>query len=66
MSGGVFVLLLISLAMGMAGLLAFMWTLRHNQYDDMDGAAERILYDDDVPLTDDDMTDDDGDDSPQT
>ena len=59
MSGGVFVLLLISLALGMAGLLAFMWALRHNQYDDMDGAAERILYDDDVPLVDDDEDDDD-------
>ena len=27
-----------------------MWTLKSNQYDDLDGAAERILFDDDHPL----------------
>jgi cbb3-type cytochrome oxidase maturation FixS-like protein len=26
--------------------------LRSGQYDDLDGAAERILFDDDVPLKD--------------
>ncbi|TDR94069.1 cbb3-type cytochrome oxidase assembly protein CcoS [Enterovirga rhinocerotis] len=37
----------IALALGLAGLLAFMWSLRSGQYDDLDGAAERILFEDD-------------------
>jgi cbb3-type cytochrome oxidase maturation protein len=40
----------IALLLGLAGLGAFMWTLKSNQYDDLDGAAERILFDDDHPL----------------
>jgi cbb3-type cytochrome oxidase maturation protein len=36
----------IALALGLVGLAAFMWTLRSGQYDDLDGAAERILFDD--------------------
>jgi cbb3-type cytochrome oxidase maturation protein len=40
--------LLIPVALGLAafGLLLFLWTLRTKQYDDLDGAAERILFDD--------------------
>lgn len=37
----------VSLLLGLAGLGAFMWCLHSGQYDDLDGAAERILYDDD-------------------
>ncbi|HTO59880.1 MAG TPA: cbb3-type cytochrome oxidase assembly protein CcoS [Bradyrhizobium sp.] len=33
----------IALGMGLAGLAAFMWCLRSGQYDDLDGAAVRIL-----------------------
>ena len=40
------VLVPIAILMGLAGLAAFMWTLRSGQYDDLDGAAERILMDD--------------------
>ena len=41
----------IALALGAVGLGAFMWALRNGQYDDLNGAAERILLDDkDVPL----------------
>jgi cbb3-type cytochrome oxidase maturation protein len=41
----------IALVLGLIGLVAFMWTLRSGQYDDLDGAAERILHDDeDKPL----------------
>jgi cbb3-type cytochrome oxidase maturation protein len=42
----------IALALGAAGLGAFLWSLRSGQYDDLDGAAERILFDDesDAPL----------------
>jgi cbb3-type cytochrome oxidase maturation protein len=37
-----------ALLLGLTGLLGFMWTLRTNQYDDLDGAALRILPDDDI------------------
>jgi len=40
-------LILIALGMGIAGLAAFLWSFRNGQYDDMDGAAERILLEDD-------------------
>ena len=37
----------IALALGALGLAAFLWALRSGQFDDLDGAAERILVDDD-------------------
>lgn len=37
-----------ALLLGLTGLLGFMWTLRTNQYDDLDGAALRVLSDDDI------------------
>jgi cbb3-type cytochrome oxidase maturation protein len=40
----------VTLAMGAIGLAAFFWTLRSGQYEDLDGDAERILYDEDRPL----------------
>ncbi|PWK63407.1 cbb3-type cytochrome oxidase assembly protein CcoS [Aminobacter sp. AP02] len=40
-------LLPVALFLGGLGLAAFLWSLRSGQYDDMDGAAERILVDDD-------------------
>ena len=40
-------LLGISLVMGAGGVGVFLWSLRSGQYDDMDGAANRILFDDD-------------------
>jgi cbb3-type cytochrome oxidase maturation protein len=36
----------IGLIMGALGLFAFLWSLRTGQYEDLDGAAERILMDD--------------------
>lgn len=36
----------IALTLGLAGLAAFFWALRHGQFDDLDGAASRILRDD--------------------
>ncbi|MEN0653792.1 MULTISPECIES: cbb3-type cytochrome oxidase assembly protein CcoS [Hyphobacterium] len=46
------ILLLIPAALLLAlfGLGAFFWTVRSGQYEDMDGAAQRILLDDDGPL----------------
>lgn len=34
------------LILGFIGLLAFFWAAKSGQYDDLDGAANRILYDD--------------------
>jgi cbb3-type cytochrome oxidase maturation protein len=33
----------IALGMGFGGLLGFIWSMRSGQYDDLDGAAERVL-----------------------
>ncbi len=40
-------LLVVSLALGACGLGFFLWSLRTGQYDDMEGAANRILFDED-------------------
>jgi len=40
----------ISIAMGIVGLIVFLWTLRSDQYEDLDGAAYRILDDEDAPI----------------
>jgi len=39
-------LIALSVALGGGGLLLFLWASRNGQYDDMDGAAQRILFDD--------------------
>jgi cbb3-type cytochrome oxidase maturation protein len=36
----------VALALGALGLAAFLWALHSGQFDDLDGAAERILFDD--------------------
>ena len=38
----------LALLLGLIGLMAFLWSLRSGQYDDLDGAAVRILPDDDL------------------
>jgi cbb3-type cytochrome oxidase maturation protein len=42
-----FYLIPIALGLGAVALAAFMWCLRSGQYDDLDGAAARILFEDD-------------------
>ena len=42
---GLAFLIPIALGMGLLGLVAFLWSMREGQYDDMDGAANRILID---------------------
>ncbi len=39
----------LAICLGLIGLLAFVWSLRNGQYDDVKGAAHRILSDDDLP-----------------
>ena len=38
--------------LGFLGLMAFLWALKSGQFDDLEGAAHRILFDDpnDKPL----------------
>jgi cbb3-type cytochrome oxidase maturation protein len=38
----------IALALGLTGLASFLWSLKVDQYDDLDGAAVRVLSDEDI------------------
>ncbi|MEM1286053.1 MAG: cbb3-type cytochrome oxidase assembly protein CcoS [Cohaesibacteraceae bacterium] len=38
-----------ALFLSLMGLIAFFWALKSGQFDDLQGAAERILYTDDHP-----------------
>lgn len=37
----------VALLLGGLGLAAFLWALKSGQYEDLEGAASRILFDDD-------------------
>jgi cbb3-type cytochrome oxidase maturation protein len=37
----------VALFLGGLGLAAFLWALKNGQFDDLDGAAERELFDED-------------------
>lgn len=47
----------VALLLGLVGLGAFLWAMRSGQFDDLDGAAHRILFDDDQDLMPDDYKD---------
>jgi cbb3-type cytochrome oxidase maturation protein len=38
----------VTLALGGFGLIAFLWTVKNKQYDDLEGSANRILFDDEI------------------
>lgn len=40
------ILTIAAIVLGALGVALFFWTLKSGQYDDLDGAAERILIDD--------------------
>lgn len=42
------VLIPLAIGLGLAGLFAFLWSLRSGQYDDLEGAGLRVLSDDDL------------------
>lgn len=42
----------VALLMGLIGLIAFIWSIRSGQYSDLEGAAQRILIDEDEPKDD--------------
>lgn len=39
----------VALLLGSLGLFAFLWSLKTGQYEDLDGAAWRVLDDEDRP-----------------
>ncbi|MCF8477359.1 MAG: cbb3-type cytochrome oxidase assembly protein CcoS [Pseudolabrys sp.] len=41
-------LLPMAIGLGLIGLFAFLWALKSGQYSDVDGAAQRVLSDDDI------------------
>lgn len=43
------VLIPVSLLLGAVGLVACLWTMRAGQYEDLEGAAARILIQGDAP-----------------
>ncbi|MEJ8571014.1 cbb3-type cytochrome oxidase assembly protein CcoS [Microbaculum marinum] len=43
-----FILIPAALALGLLGLGAFLWSMKSGQYEDLDGAAWRVLQDDDL------------------
>jgi cbb3-type cytochrome oxidase maturation protein len=43
------ILVPLALGLGLVGLLAFLWSLKSGQYDDLEGAAWRAIADDDPP-----------------
>ncbi|HSM54273.1 MAG TPA: cbb3-type cytochrome oxidase assembly protein CcoS [Erythrobacter sp.] len=44
---GLMLLIPVALGMGAIGLAMFFWAMRDGQFEDLDGAAQRILIDDD-------------------
>jgi cbb3-type cytochrome oxidase maturation protein len=42
------ILVPLALLLGLTALFGFLWSLRHGQYDDVDGAALRVLDDSDI------------------
>lgn len=42
-------LLAVSLGLGAGGLLLFLWSVRAGQYEDLEGAAQRILFGEETP-----------------
>lgn len=46
---GLVILIPVALMLGLGGLAAFFWAVRSNQFEDLDGAALRMLIDEDEP-----------------
>ena len=47
----VLILIPLALILGLIGLACFLWTLKNRQYEDLEGAAQRILLEDDEDTT---------------
>lgn len=46
---GLAFLIPIALGLGLLGLAGFFWAMRQHQFEDLDGAAQRILIEDEEP-----------------
>ncbi|GGE04760.1 hypothetical protein GCM10011515_25460 [Tsuneonella deserti] len=44
---GLVLLVPVALGLGALGLVSFFWAMRHNQFEDLDGAAMRVLLEED-------------------
>ncbi|MBX3518657.1 MAG: cbb3-type cytochrome oxidase assembly protein CcoS [Xanthobacteraceae bacterium] len=42
------ILVPLALGLGLLGLAAFLWSVKSGQYEDLEGAAYRVLRDDDL------------------
>ncbi len=42
----------IALVLGAVALASFFWSMKSGQYEDLDGAGERVLSDEDKPIVD--------------
>jgi len=40
------ILIPIAVFLGLIGLVAFLWALKNKQFDDLEGEANRVLFDD--------------------
>ncbi|WP_109354233.1 cbb3-type cytochrome oxidase assembly protein CcoS [Sphingorhabdus sp. EL138] len=45
---GLAILIPVALLMGLSGLAFFFWAMRNGQFEDLDGAAQRVLIDDEA------------------
>jgi cbb3-type cytochrome oxidase maturation protein len=43
-----FLLVIISITVAGFFLAAFIWSVKHNQFEDFNGASMRVLYDDEI------------------
>lgn len=50
---GLTLLIPLAIGVGLVGVGAFLWAVQNGQYEDLDGAAMRILIDEDAPGPDD-------------
>lgn len=46
---GLAILIPVALLMGLSGLGFFFWAMRNGQFEDLEGAAHRVLIDDEEP-----------------
>ncbi|MXO75228.1 cbb3-type cytochrome oxidase assembly protein CcoS [Altererythrobacter aerius] len=67
---GLAVLIPVALGLGLLGLIVFFWAMRAGQFEDLDGAANRILIEDEGEFGDEDddqgARDDAGEGGPRT
>ena len=52
---GLAILIPVALCMGLCGLGFFFWAMRNDQFDDLEGAAHRVLIDDEQEVQDDQL-----------